>query len=103
MESKAKTVEEYLAALPEDRKAPMQKLRKVIKENLPKGYEECMAYGMIGYVVPHRLYPPGYHVNPKFPLALVSIASQKNFIAMYHMGLYGSNALHDWFVREYPK
>ena len=103
MQSKATTPEDYLAELPEDRKAPMQKLRKAIKDNLPKGFEERMCYGMLGYVVPHSIYPNGYHCDPKLPLGFMSLASQKNFIAVYHMGIYGSSELHDWFVAEYPK
>lgn len=103
MISKAATSDEYFAALPEDRKAPMLRLRDIFLKHLPKGFEERMAYGMIGYVVPHALYPPGYHCDPKLPLGFVSIASQKNFIALYHMGLYGCRPLLDWFVAEYPK
>jgi uncharacterized protein YdhG (YjbR/CyaY superfamily) len=103
MQSKAATPEQYLAELPEDRKAPMQRLRNTIKNNLPKGFEEVMSYGMLGYVVPHSIYPDGYHCTPKLPLPFMNVASQKNFIAVYHMGIYGSNHLLDWFVTEYPK
>ena len=77
MQSKATTPEQYLAELPEDREAPMQKLRKAIKDNLPKGFEERMCYGMLGYVVPHSIYPNGYHCDPKLPLGFMSLASQK--------------------------
>ena len=81
----------------------LKKLREVILANLPEGFEERISYGMIGYAVPHRIFPAGYHCNPKEPLPFMSIASQKNFIALYHMGLYGNPKLLDWFVFEYPK
>jgi Domain of unknown function (DU1801) len=103
MQSQAKTVEQYLVEIPEDRKIAVGKLRKIILENLPNGYEEIMCYGMIGYVVPHTIYPKGYHCDPKIPLPFISIASQKNFVAFYHMGMYGSDTLLNWFVSEYPK
>lgn len=103
MQSKADTVETYIAAIPEDRKAVMEALRKTIKKNLPKGFEETMNYGMIGYVVPHSLYADGYHCNPKDPLPFMNIASQKNFIAIYHMGMYADPALLQWFTEEYAK
>jgi len=103
MPSKAKNPEEYLSELPEDRLGPMQELRKVILKNLPKGFEEQMSYGMIGYVVPHSIYPDGYHCSPELPLPFLSIASQKNFIAVYHMGVYSNPELYEWFVGEYPK
>ena len=103
MQSKALTPDDYLSELPEERKEPMQKLRKAFKENLPKGFEEVMSYGMIGYVVPHSIYPDGYHCDPKLPLPFINLASQKNFIAVYHMGIYGSTDLMNWFVAEYPK
>jgi len=103
MQSKATSVQEYVDALPEDRKQAITMLRKVIVQNIPKGFEEVMSYGMIGYVVPHSLYPKGYHCNPKLPLPFVNIASQKNFIAVYHMGVYADKDLLTWFVNEYPK
>ena len=103
MQSKAKTPAEYISELPEERKQPLLKLRETILENLPKGFQEEMSYGMIGYVVPHSLYPAGYHVNPELPLPFINIASQKNFIALYHMGIYGDKDLLNWFVKEYPK
>lgn len=103
MQSKALTPEQYLAELPEDRRIAMEKLRNVVLKNLPKGYKEIMSYGMLGYVVPHETYPNGYHCDPKLPLGFMNIASQKNFIALYHMGIYGSKELLDWFVAEYPK
>lgn len=101
MQSTATTVEAYLAALPEERKAAMQQLRTVIKKNLPKGFKEEMSYGMIGFVVPHSIYPAGYHCTPNLPLPFMAIASQKNFIAVYHMGVYASPALLQWFTEQY--
>jgi uncharacterized protein YdhG (YjbR/CyaY superfamily) len=103
MQSKAKTPAEYISELPEERKQAMMKLRVTILENLPEGFEEEMSYGMIGYVVPHSLYPAGYHVNPELPLPFINIASQKNFIALYHMGIYSDKDLLNWFVKEYSK
>lgn len=103
MQSKATTIDAYIEELPEERQAALTKLRKAIKKNLPKGFEEVMSYGMIGYVVPHKLYPPGYHCTPELPLPFMNIASQKNFIAVYHMGIYAQKELLDWFLNEYPK
>lgn len=103
MQSKASTVDAYLAELPEDRQKAINELRKVIKKNLPKGFQECMSYGMIGYVVPHSKYPPGYHCDPKLPLPFLNIASQKNFIAVYHMGVYADEKLLKWFTAEHAK
>ena len=99
----AKTVEEYISKVPEDRKESVSRLRQTVKENLPKGFEECINYKMIGYVVPHSIYPDGYHCDPKLPLPFMNIASQKNFVALYHSGIYADKKLHDWFVAEYPK
>lgn len=103
MQIQAATPDEYVNALPEDRKEPFQKLREVILANLPSDFEETMGYGMVGYVVPHSVFPAGYHCDPKLPLPFLSIASQKNFIALYHMGMYSSPELLDWFTVEYPK
>ena len=103
MQIKADTPEEYISKLPDDRKEAIGKLRKYILENIPIGFEEQISYGMIGYVVPHSVYPNGYHVNPRLPLPFISIASQKNFIALYHMGLYSNNELLDWFKEECSK
>ena len=103
MTSKAETPEEYIGQLPEERHAVISKLRKVILDNLPKGYEEQMSYGMLGYVIPLSLYPDGYHCKPETPLPFINLASQKNFVAVYHMGIYSSKELMDWFVAEYPK
>jgi uncharacterized protein YdhG (YjbR/CyaY superfamily) len=103
MQSKALTPSDYIAELPEDRKKVMEQLRKTITENLPEGFQEGMGYGMLGYAVPHSIYPKGYHCNPKDPLPFMGLASQKNFIAFYHMGVYADKNLYDWFVAEYAK
>ena len=103
MQSKAITVDEYIKDLPEDIKEVIEKIRKVISDNLPKGFEETISYGMLGYVVPHSIYPKGYHCNTNLPLPFINIASQKNFIALYHMGIYAEPVLLDWFVSEFPK
>jgi uncharacterized protein YdhG (YjbR/CyaY superfamily) len=103
MISKAATVDEYIESLPEDRKAAMSALRKEIKKNLPKGFSESMGYGMMGWAVPHSLYPAGYHCDPKQPLPFMGLASQKNFVAVYHMGVYADKKLYDWFTKEYAK
>nr|WP_294935822.1 DUF1801 domain-containing protein [uncultured Flavobacterium sp.] len=103
MQSTAKTPQEYMDSLPEDRKSAMSKLRSTINKNLPKGFQETMGYGMLCYVVPHSTYPNGYHCDPKLPLPFLSVASQKNFIAVYHMGIYTDKELLDWFTAEYPK
>ena len=103
MQSKALTPDEYVAELPADSQAAIKKLRTVIKKNIPKGFQECMNYGMIGYVVPHTLYPKGYHCDTSLPLPFINIASQKNFIAVYHMGIYSNKKLLDWFTSEYAK
>lgn len=103
MQSTAKTVNDYLNELPEEKKSAFSKLRNSILMNLPKGFEEEMSYGMLGYVVPHSIYPDGYHCNPKLPLPFMAIASQKNFIALYHMGIYANPKLMEWFTSEYPK
>ncbi len=103
MTSTATTPEQYLAELPEDRREAVNKLRQVVLKNLPKGFVETMNYGMLGFVVPHSLYPAGYHCDPKQPLPFANIASQKNSINFYHMGLYANKELYDWFVKEYAK
>lgn len=103
MQSKATTPEQYLNELPEDRQEPMRKLREVITDNLPPDFTEAMSYGMLGYVVPHTVYPAGYHCDTKLPLPFMSIASQKNFIAVYHMGIYAIPELMEWFTTEYAK
>lgn len=103
MQSTAKTADEYIASLPEDRKEAMDKLRSIFLKNLPEGFVEGMGYGMMGYDVPHSIYPNGYHCDPKQPLPFLGMASQKNFIAVYHMGIYANKELYDWFVAAYPK
>ncbi|WP_025741275.1 DUF1801 domain-containing protein [Aquimarina pacifica] len=103
MQYEVKTTDEYIEAIPEERREVMQQLRHVIKDNLPKGFSEEINYKMIGYVVPHTLYPSGYHCDPKLPLPFMNIASQKNFIAVYHNGIYAQKELMNWFVGEYPK
>ena len=103
MESTEKTVNEYLNELPEERKSAFLKLKNSILNNLPKGFKEEMSYRMLGYVVPHTIYPNGYHCNPKLPLPFINIASQKNFIALYHMGIYANPELLKWFSSEYSK
>ncbi len=103
MKSQATTIEEYMEQLPAERQKPMQDLRTTILENLPKGFEETISYGMIGYVVPHSVYPKGYHCTPKLPLPFINIASQKNFIAIYHMGLYSDPTLMLWFQEQYAQ
>lgn len=103
MQIKVDTVEEYIDQIPEERKEVIQKLRIVLSKNLPEGFTEEMSYGMIGYVVPHSLYPKGYHCTPKLPLPFINIASQKNFVALYHMNLYANKSLMEWFTTEYPK
>jgi hypothetical protein len=99
--TKPGTPEEYIASLPEDRKKIVSEMRKAIKKNLPKGFKEVMAYGMIGYVVPLSMYPAGYH-DPKTPLGFICIASTKGHIALHHMGLYAAGLL-EWFQKEWPK
>jgi len=103
MQSKATLPKQYLEELPEDRKEPVSKLRQQILDNLPKGIEELMNYGMLGYVVPHSVYSDGYHCNPKDPLPFMNLASQKNFVAVYSMVLYSRKDLMDWFTSEYTK
>ncbi len=106
--SRAKTVAEYLSELPADRRKALQAVRRVILDNLDSGYEEGMQYGMIGYYVPHRLYPAGYHCDPKQPLPFASLASQKNHMALYMMCLYShgdgpGKQLTDRFVQSWNK
>ncbi|RNC87938.1 MAG: DUF1801 domain-containing protein [Winogradskyella sp.] len=103
MQYKADSPEDYISQLPEERKAPMTKLHNLIKDNMPKGLESGMGYGMPAYFVPKSIYPPGYHCKPFPPLPFINIASQKNFIALYHSGLYAKKELYNWFVDEYPK
>lgn len=103
MTSTATTIEQYIAEVPQERKEAVEKLRATILENLPVGFEEGMSYGMIGYYVPHSIYPAGYHCAPKLPLPFMSFANQKNSINFYHMELYANPDLYNWFVAEFPK
>ena len=103
MQSKATTVDAYLAELPDDRRASIEAVRKVILANLDKGFEEGMQYGMIGYYVPHHIYPAGYHCDPKQPLGFAGLASQKNYMSLYMMSVYGDSALATWFQSEWKK
>lgn len=102
MHSKAITIPEYIDSLPLDRKKAIIAMRKAILKNLPKGFEEVISYGMIGYVVPHKLYPAGYHCDPQLPLPFINLASQKNYISFYHMGLYEGELL-EWFKEEWKE
>jgi len=103
MPTKPSTIQEYLNHIQEERQVPFDKLRNTILENIPKGFEEGMNYGMPSYYVPHSIFPAGYHCDPKLPLPFVSIANQKNFIALYHMGVYADESIYNWFVEEYSK
>ncbi|MGC1205453.1 MAG: DUF1801 domain-containing protein [Flavobacteriaceae bacterium] len=103
MQYKANSPEDYINQVPKERQESLKKLRNTIKDNLPQGFEEGIQYGMIGYFVPHTIYPNGYHCAPKEPLPFMSFASQKNSINLYHMGIYANPELYNWFVNEYPK
>ncbi len=103
MQSKAHTPEAYIEELPQASQTAVSKLRQSILEHIPIGFEEVMSYGMIGFVVPHSIYPSGYHCSPELPLPFINLAAQKNFIALYHMGIYADKTLLDWFVDQYPK
>ena len=103
MKTEGNTVEAILSNVPPERAEAFNTLHQTILKNLPEGFEAAMSYGMLGYVVPHRIYPAGYHCKPTEPLPFASIASQKNSINFYHMGIYSNPELLDWFVAEYPK
>ncbi|MBV6483919.1 MAG: hypothetical protein KFKLKKLM_00384 [Flavobacteriales bacterium] len=103
MKANGTTVQEILTNLPADRAEPFNKLHNIIVKNLPKGFESAISYGGLGYVVPHSIYPAGYHCKPSEPLPFAGIASQKNSINFYHMGIYANPDLLNWFVAEYPK
>lgn len=103
MEARQKTVNDILNNVPADRAEAFHYLHQVIIKNLPKGFEAAISYGGLGYVVPHKIYPAGYHCKPSEPLPFAGIASQKNSINLYHMGIYSSPELLQWFVEEYPK
>lgn len=103
MQYQATSPQDYINQLPEDRKEAVSKIRQILKDNLPEGFEEGMLYKMPAFFVPHTVYPDGYHCKPSDPLPFINVASQKNFVALYHMGLYAKKELYDWFVVEYPK
>lgn len=103
MQYNADTVDEYINQLPEERKVVLTRLRNVINKNLPEGFVEQLNYKMPGYVIPHSMYPAGYHCDPTLPLPFMNIASQKNFVAVYHMGMYASPEVLEWFTSEFPK
>ena len=103
MQSKATTVEQYLAGLPEDRRKAIEAVRKVILANLDSDYEEGIQYGMIGYYVPHRVFPAGYHCDPKQPLPFAHLASQKNYMSLYLMCIYGESDHSKWFQDAWAK
>jgi uncharacterized protein YdhG (YjbR/CyaY superfamily) len=103
MQSKAQTVEEYISEIPDAQREAIINLRKILLENLPEGFTEEMNYGMMGYVVPHSIYPKGYHCDPRLPLPFIGIAAQKHFVALYHMGIYANPELLKWFTEEFPK
>ena len=96
-------IKTYIDSLEVDRKHPMIELIDVVEKNIPNGFEKNMNYGMPSFVIPHSIYPKGYHVTPDLPLPFIGIASQKNHIGFYHMGLYADSKLLDWFIAEYPK
>lgn len=103
MKIEANSPEHYIEQIPVGRRPVMKRLRQTIIDNLPEGFKEELSYGMIGYVVPKTIYPDGYHSNTKLPLPFINIASQKNFVALYHMGIYAQKDLLEWFTNEYPK
>ena len=103
MQYNADSVDEYINQLPEERKVVLTQLRNVINKNLPEGFVEQLNYKMPGYVIPHSMYPGGYHCDPSLPLPFMNIASQKNFVAVYHMGMYASPEVLEWFTTEFPK
>lgn len=103
MTIKATSVDDYISKCPEERQAVLKKLRKILKKNLPKGFQETLGYGMPAYVVPLKTYPDGYHCKADTPLPFINFASQKNFVALYHSGIYAKPELMEWFKEEYPK
>lgn len=103
MQIPADSVEDYLEKVPDERKSAFKQLFETISENLPAGFETNISYGMIGWSVPLETFPAGYHCTPGLPLPFINLASQKNFIALYHMGIYANPELMNWFVEEYPK
>ncbi len=102
MQIPAETFEDYVSKIPEERKAPFNQLINTIEKHLPPGFERGISYGMIGWDVPLSAYPAGYHCTPGSPLPFIGLASQKNFVALYHMGIYADPEILDWFVNEFP-
>jgi uncharacterized protein YdhG (YjbR/CyaY superfamily) len=103
MQYEANSTKEYIEQLPPERSQVIKQLRKIILEHLPLGFQEQLSYGMLGFVVPHAEYPQGYHVNPSLPLPFIHLASQKKFVALYHMGIYADQKVLEWFKAEFPK
>lgn len=103
MQIPATSFDDYVSKIPEERQEAFKQLIHTISTNLPPGFSEGISYGMIGWDVPLSTYPDGYHCTPGSPLPFLGLASQKNFVALYHMGIYADNELHDWFIGEYPK
>ncbi len=103
MQYEVSILDEYFEIIPPERKEAVKKIYETLKMNLPNGFEEQISYGHIGFVVPHSMYPNGYHCDPTSPLPFIGLASQKNFIALYHMGIYSDEKLLNWFIEEYPK
>ncbi len=103
MQIKASNTEEYISQIADDKKEAVTRLMEVIRKNIPEGFQEGIGYGMIGFAVPHSLYPAGYHCDPKTPLPFASVAAQKNFIAIYHMGIYANPDLYNWFIEAHAK
>ena len=103
MQIPVNSIEDYISNVPEERQNSFRKLYETVSKNLPKGFQESLSYGMIGWSVPLETYPSGYHCTPNTPLPFLNLASQKNFVALYHMGIYADPALLNWFVAEFPK
>ncbi|MEJ7624557.1 MAG: DUF1801 domain-containing protein [Pyrinomonadaceae bacterium] len=103
MHSNARSPEEYVETLPADRQGVIAAMRDAINRAIPRDFEEVISYGMLGWVVPHEVYPAGYHCDSNLPVPFLSLASQKNYISLYHMGLYGDSRLLAWFKEEWPK
>lgn len=103
MKIEAHSVDDYFSKVPSERQNTMNTLRSVINSSLPDGFQECLGYGMPSWVVPHSIYPSGYHTTPHLPLPFMSLASQKNFIGLYHMGIYANPNLLDWWKNEFAR
>lgn len=103
MQIQSFSIKDYISKIPEERQAVFKELFDTVSNSLPEGFSQGSSYGMIGWGVPLETYPAGYHCAPGTPLPFISIASQKNFIAFYHMGMYAKPDLLDWFVSEFPR